>query len=275
MCVLSKRPQLLVTTHNLTTTWAPSLGSQEKPSQVDGEHGSTSPFHESSISCPRFLSDSTSFNRFATSAVSKSAEKGTRHNDTTEAMNLEGSSSKSRQSRRKKSSLMCACKIRSPMQSTKYPSGTRCARADNQNLKTGFSHDGKKSTLSEAVGRRGGGEGQEQQRVEEEGAGGHTLGWWSLPPLPTGRQKAGSLEVGKGQQWGGWLARCFVASPLVCWRSARPSTATARSSFAAPALFRCVIDRCSPGYSEPVYARGGWALRYRLGQRQRDAQVGA
>lgn len=100
MCVLSKRPQLLVTTHNLTTTWAPSLGSQEKPSQVDGEHGSPSPFHESSISCPRFLSDSTSFNRFATSAVSKSAEKGTHHNDTTEALNLEGSSSKSRQSRR-------------------------------------------------------------------------------------------------------------------------------------------------------------------------------
>ena len=55
-----------------------------------------------------------------------------------------------------------------------------------------------------------------------------------------GRRKAGALWGGKGQQWGGWLARCFVASPVVCWRSARPSTTTARFSF--PALSRCVID---------------------------------
>ena len=60
-------------THSLTTTRAPSLDSQENPSQVDREHGS--PFHDLSISFSRFLSDSSSFNRFATSAVSKSSRK--------------------------------------------------------------------------------------------------------------------------------------------------------------------------------------------------------
>jgi hypothetical protein len=58
----------------------------------------------------------------------------------------------------------------------------------------------------------------------------------------------------------GWLAgaRCFVASPLVCCRSAVDDSDGALSS---SALFRCVI---TGGYSSAAYAFGGEALRYRF-----------
>lgn len=61
-------------TYSLTTTRLPSLDWQENPSQADGEHGS-SPFHDLSISCPGFLSDSSSLSCFATSTATRPVRK--------------------------------------------------------------------------------------------------------------------------------------------------------------------------------------------------------
>ena len=61
-------------TYSLSTTWLPCFNWQENPSHADGEQGSA-PFHDLSISCPGFLSHSSSFSCLATSPAERSAGK--------------------------------------------------------------------------------------------------------------------------------------------------------------------------------------------------------
>lgn len=239
-------------THSLTTTRAPSLGSQVNPSQVDGEHGS--PFHDSSISFSRFLSDSSSLNRFATSAVSKSSRKKSPPSHQKEAPHRHQILRKTTvshvsQSARRKSFAHEI--LVQGVQSTKETIGTTYWRANSQELEKGFGHGlstTNKTTLGEALGWRGGGKNEEQRGMEEEEeAGGHTMGDGRFRCRPAEGREA--CEGWKGSAVGRLVGAlfCSVAACLLALGTAVDSDGDLffplNCSGASP------VDRWSSGYS--------------------------
>jgi len=151
------------------------------------------------------------------------------------------------------------------LQSTNKASADQNNKED-KNWRKDSARTTNKSTLGEAMGRRGGGK-EEEQRVEEE-AGGHTM-WGCGRCRFRCRPAEGRGLVGwKGSAVGRLVDAlfCSVAGCLLALGTAVDSDGA--PFFPFPALFRCVIDCFVAVDSDvapffPPHCRPPWPMKFR------------